>query len=105
MVRAFHDAGIKVFVDVVYNHTGEGGAWGSDPSTYNVMSFRGLDNPTYYSLTADKQYSWDNTGVGGNYNTKNPVAQDLIVDSLAYWRDARRRRLPLRPRVGARQHV
>ncbi|MCK6545844.1 isoamylase [Myxococcota bacterium] len=87
MVRAFHDAGIKVFIDVVYNHTGEGGAWGSDPSTYNVMSFRGLDNAAYYSLTADRQYSWDNTGVGGNYNTKNPVAQDLIIDSLAYWRD------------------
>jgi glycogen operon protein len=90
MVKAFHDAGIKVYVDVVYNHTGEGGAWGgSDGLTvYNLQSWRGLDNPTYYSLTADRQYSWDNTGVGGNYNTRNPVAQDLIVDSLAYWRDA-----------------
>ncbi|NZA27230.1 glycogen-debranching protein [Luteimonas sp. SJ-92] len=89
MVKAFHDAGIKVYVDVVYNHTGEGGAWGgSDGLTvYNLLSWRGLDNPTYYSLTADLQYSWDNTGVGGNYNTLNPVAQDLIVDSLAYWRD------------------
>lgn len=88
MVKAFHDAGIKVVVDVVYNHTGEGGAWnGSDPSTYNVFSFRGLDNPTYYSLTADRQFSWDNTGVGGNYNTFNPVAQNLIVDSLAYWKN------------------
>lgn len=88
MVKAFHDAGIKVFIDVVYNHTGEGGAWnGSDPTVYNVISWRGLDNPTYYSLTADKQFSWDNTGVGGNYNTYNTVAQNLIVDSLAYWRD------------------
>ncbi len=89
MVKAFHDAGIKVYVDVVYNHTGEGGAWGgSDGLTvYNVMSWRGLDNPTYYSLTADLQYSWDNTGVGGNYNTRNTIAQNLIVDSLAHWRD------------------
>lgn len=89
MVKAFHDAGIKVYVDVVYNHTGEGGAWGgSDGLTvYNVQSFRGLDNPTYYSLTSNFQYSWDNTGVGGNYNTRNPTAQNLIVDSLAYWRD------------------
>ncbi len=89
MVKAFHDAGIKVYVDVVYNHTGEGGAWsGSDGLTvYNVMSWRGLDNPTYYSLTSDLQYSWDNTGVGGNYNTRNPIAQNLIVDSLAHWRD------------------
>ena len=88
MVKAFHDAGIKVFIDVVYNHTGEGGAWnGNDKTTYNLYSFRGLDNPTYYSLTADLQYSWDNTGVGGNFNTYNPVAQNLIVNSLAYWRD------------------
>ncbi len=89
MVKAFHDAGIKVYIDVVYNHTGEGGAWGgSDGLTvYNVMSWRGLDNPTYYSLTSNLQYSWDNTGVGGNYNTRNPIAQNLIIDSLAHWRD------------------
>ncbi|MFZ5635542.1 MAG: glycogen debranching protein [Pseudomonadota bacterium] len=90
MVKAFHDAGIKVYIDVVYNHTGEGGAWGGTDglTVYNITSWRGLDNPTYYSLTSDYQYSWDNTGVGGNYNTRNPVAQNLIIDSLAYWRDA-----------------
>ncbi len=88
MVKAFHDQGIKVLVDVVYNHTGEGGAWNpADKTTYNIYGMRGLDNPTYYSLTADKQASWDNTGVGGNYNTRNLVAQNLIIDSLAYWRD------------------
>ncbi|KRG71688.1 glycogen debranching protein [Pseudoxanthomonas dokdonensis] len=89
MVKAFHDAGIKVYIDVVYNHTGEGGAWGGSDgrSTYNIMSWRGLDNATYYSLTDDHQYSWDNTGVGGNYNSYNPIAQNLIIDSLAYWRD------------------
>jgi isoamylase len=86
MVKAFHDQGIKVLIDVVYNHTGEGGAWSpTDTSTYNLYSWRGLDNPTYYSLTSDKQSSWDNTGVGGNFNTHNPVAQNEIVDSLAYW--------------------
>jgi isoamylase len=88
MVKAFHDQGIKVYIDVVYNHTGEGGAWNSsDTGTYNVFSWRGLDNPTYYELTSDMQFSYDNTGVGGNYNTLNPTAQNLIVDSLAYWRD------------------
>ena len=88
MVKAFHDNGIKVLLDVVYNHSGEGGAWSpTDKTTYNVMSMRGLDNPTYYSLTSDFQNSWDNTGVGGNYNTRNTVAQNLIIDSLAYWRD------------------
>jgi isoamylase len=87
MVSAFHAAGLKVFIDVVYNHTGEGYAWHpADTSTYNLLSWRGLDNSTYYSLTGDRQNSWDNTGVGGNYNTANTAAQDLIVDSLAYWR-------------------
>ncbi len=89
MVKAYHDAGLKVFIDVVYNHTGEGYAQHPDDKlTYNILSWRGLDNPTYYSLTNDLQSSWDNTGVGGNYNTVNTVAQDLIVDSLAWWRDA-----------------
>jgi glycogen operon protein len=88
MVKAFHDSGIKVFVDVVYNHTGEGGLWsGSDPTTANVLSFRGLDNVTYYSLTSDYQSYWDNTGTTGNYNTFNTTAQNLIVDSLAYWKN------------------
>ncbi len=86
MVKAFHDLGIKVYIDVVYNHTGEGYAWNAnDPTTYNIESWRGLDNPTYYELTGDMQSSYDNTGTGGNYNTYNPVAQNLIVDSLAYW--------------------
>lgn len=89
MVKAFHDAGIKVFIDVVYNHTGEGGPWKSnDPTTYNITSFRGLDNPTYYALTGDMQNPFNKTGVDGDYNTFNRVAQDLIVDSLAYWRDS-----------------
>jgi isoamylase len=88
MVKAFHDAGIKVFVDVVYNHTGEGGLWSSsDTSTANILSWRGLDNPTYYSLSSDFQSYYDNTGTTGNYNTFNTVAQNLIVDSLAYWKN------------------
>ncbi len=86
MVKAFHEHDIKVFVDVVYNHTGEGGLYaGDEASTANVLSFRGLDNPTYYSLTSDRQFYWDNTGTTGNYNTFNPVAQNLIIDSLGYW--------------------
>ncbi|MDF3301753.1 isoamylase [Streptomyces tropicalis] len=89
MVKAYHDAGIKVFTDVVYNHTGEGGPWNaSDKNTYSLLSLRGLDNPTYYSLTSDMQSPWDNTGVGGNVNTYNPVTGNLITDSLAYWKDS-----------------
>jgi glycogen operon protein len=88
MIQAFHNAGLKVYVDVVYNHTGEGYAWNSnDPNTYNLITFRGLDNPTYYLLTSDHKFSYDNTGVGGDYNSANPIAQDLISDSLSYWHD------------------
>ena len=86
MVQTFHNAGIKVYMDVVYNHTGEGALWNSsDPTTANIYSWRGLDNVTYYELTSDNQYYYDNTGTGANYNTYNPVAQNLIIDSLAYW--------------------
>lgn len=77
MVRAFHEAGLKVFIDVVYNHTGESG----------TMTFRGLDNPTYYSLTNDRQRSVDNNGVSGNFNTRNRAAQTVIIDSLKYWHE------------------
>ena len=88
MIKAYHAAGLKVFADVVYNHTGEGYSQDKNSTgTYNVISWRGLDNPTYYLLTSDHQYSYDNTGTGGDYNTANQVAQDLIVDSLAYWHD------------------
>lgn len=88
MVRAFHESGIKVYIDVVYNHAGEGGPFsGSDPRTAKLFNYRGLDNRTYYSLSHDFQFNYDNTGVGGNFNTYNPIAQDLIVDSLLYWRD------------------
>jgi glycogen operon protein len=86
MVKAFHDAGIKVFLDVVYNHTGEGGLWSGDTNTANVISFRGLDNPTYYELTSGNLNYYDNTGTTGNYNTYNTTAQNLIVDSLSYWK-------------------
>ena len=86
MVQAFHNAGIKVYMDVVYNHTAEGGTWsGTDPTTATIYSWRGLDNQTYYELSSGNQYFYDNTGIGANYNTYNPVAQNLIIDSLAYW--------------------
>jgi Type II secretory pathway, pullulanase PulA and related glycosidases len=86
MVQAFHNAGIKVYMDVVYNHTAEGGTWtGTDPTTATIESWRGLDNATYYELDSTNQYFYDNTGIGANFNTYNTVAQNLIVDSLAYW--------------------
>jgi glycogen operon protein len=86
MVQAFHNVGIKVYLDVVYNHTAEGGTWsGTDPSTATITSWRGLDNRSYYELASGNQYFYDNTGTGANFNTYNAVTQNLIVDSLAYW--------------------
>ncbi|MEV7179052.1 isoamylase [Kitasatospora sp. NPDC093679] len=88
MVKAYHDAGIKVFTDVVYNHAAEGGPWNAgDKNTYSLLNMRGLDNPAYYSLTSDMQASWDNTGVNGNLNTYNPATRTLVTDSLAHWKD------------------
>lgn len=86
MVKSFHDQGIKVFIDVVYNHTAEGGTWGPN-DTATILSWRGLDNAAYYTLTGDGQNYWDNTGIGANFNTFGAAAQNLIVDSLKYWRD------------------
>ncbi|RDS81386.1 glycogen-debranching protein [Dyella psychrodurans] len=86
MVQAFHNAGIKVYMDVVYNHTAEGGTWTStDPTTATEISWRGLDNATYYELTTGNQYFYDDTGIGANFNTYNPAAQQMIIDSLSYW--------------------
>ena len=86
MVQTFHNAGIKVYMDVVYNHTGEGALWStSDPTTATIYSWRGLDNATYYELTTGNQYYYDNTGTGANFNTYNPIVQDQILDSLYYW--------------------
>ena len=88
MVKAFHDNGIKVYIDVVYNHSGEGGLWYGNhdqAKTANILSFRGLDNPTYYELAEDSRYYYDNTGVYGNLNCANRVVRNLIIDSLKYY--------------------
>ncbi len=84
MVKAFHDQGIKVCMDVVYNHTGEGGTWG-DKEVVSLFSMRGLDNRQYYETTANGQYYWDNSGCGANMNSASQLGSDLIVDSLKYW--------------------
>jgi len=85
MVAAFHAAGIKVFLDVVYNHTGEGGISKTDPSIARLLSWRGLD-AAYYELSADSQTSVDFTGVGHTFNTAAKASRDLVIDSLLYWK-------------------
>ena len=86
MVKAFHDAGMEVYLDVVFNHSGEGGTWG-DADSAELTFMRGLDNSTYYCLTGDNKYYWDSTGCGNNLQCDNPVVRQLILDSLNYWID------------------
>jgi isoamylase len=80
MVKALHDAGIEVILDVVYNHTAEGGAFGP------TLSFRGIDNAAYYRLDdSDPSVYLDYTGCGNSLNVRHPHALQLIMDSLRYW--------------------
>ncbi len=78
MVKALHRAGIEVILDVVYNHTAEGNHDGP------MLSFRGIDNPTYYMLDRGARYA-DYTGCGNTLNANHPVVRRMIVDSLRYW--------------------
>jgi glycogen operon protein len=80
MVKAFHSAGIEVILDVVYNHTAEGHQMGP------TLSFRGIDNASYYRLNAEnRRYYVDYTGCGNTLNMQNPRVLQLIMDSLRYW--------------------
>jgi isoamylase len=80
MVKALHQAGIEVILDVVYNHTAEGNHAGP------TLSMRGIDNPAYYRLVEDDlQFYMDYTGTGNSLNVRHPHALQLIMDSLRYW--------------------
>jgi len=82
MVNAIHDAGIEVILDVVYNHTGEGNGQGP------TISFKGIDNLTYYRTVPDNPEHYINdTGCGNTLNVDHPQVQNLILDSLNYWHD------------------
>jgi glycogen operon protein len=83
MVRALHAAGLEVILDVVYNHTGEGGHDGP------TLSLRGLDNQAYYRLQpSDPSRYLDYTGTGNSLNMLEPHVLQLIMDSLRYWIEA-----------------
>ena len=79
MVAALHRAGIEVILDVVYNHTAEGGENGP------MLSFRGIDNDCYYRLGEDRATYQDYTGCGNTLNVTQPHVLQLITDSLRYW--------------------
>ena len=79
MVHRLHDAGIEVILDVVYNHTAEGNQMGP------TLSFRGIDNASYYLLGDDPRYCFDTTGTGNTLNLENSRVMQMVMDSLRYW--------------------
>ncbi len=79
MVKELHKAGIEVILDVVYNHTAEGNEKGP------TLSFKGIDNASYYRLAEDKRYYMDYTGTGNTLNANLPHVLRLMMDSLRYW--------------------
>jgi len=87
MVNEFHRNDVKVIMDVVYNHTGEGNAYGGHPEKANILNLRGIDNTSYYETAQDPKYYYDSNGCGANLNTANPIAQQLTLNTLKYWKD------------------
>ncbi len=79
MVRALHNAGIEVILDVVFNHTAEGNELGP------TLCFRGIDNAIFYTLADDKRYYKDYTGTGNTINANHPVVRDHILAALRFW--------------------
>ncbi|HEX7682602.1 MAG TPA: glycogen debranching protein GlgX, partial [Trinickia sp.] len=80
MIDRYHDAGLEVILDVVYNHTAEGNEHGP------TLSFRGIDNASYYRLLPDrKRYYINDTGTGNTLNLSHPRVLQMVTDSLRYW--------------------
>ncbi len=79
MVKQFHRAGIEVILDVVYNHTAEGNHAGP------TLSFKGIDNLSYYRLAADRRFYDDATGCGNTLALETPRVLQFVMDSLRYW--------------------
>lgn len=79
LVKALHQAGIEVILDIVFNHTAEGGAGGP------IYSFRGIDHSIYYMIEEDGKRYRNYSGCGNTVNCNHPVVRDFIIDCLRYW--------------------
>ena len=79
MVKHLHEAGLEVVLDVVYNHTAEGNHLGP------TLSFKGIDNASYYRLAEDRRYYEDFTGTGNTLDLRHPRVLQMVTDSLRYW--------------------
>ncbi len=79
MVSRLHGAGLEVILDVVYNHTAEGNEHGP------TLSFKGIDNASYYRLPANKRFYVNDTGTGNTVNLSHPRVIQMVMDSLRYW--------------------
>ncbi len=79
MIRKFHEAGIEVILDVVFNHTAELDHLGP------TLCFRGIDNSTYYMLEPDKRFYKNFSGCGNTFNCNNPIVREFIINCLKYW--------------------
>lgn len=79
LVKAMHKAGLEVLLDVVYNHTAEGSELGP------TLSFRGIDNLSYYRLAEDPRFYINDTGTGNTLNVSHPRVIQMVMDSLRYW--------------------
>ncbi len=85
MIARFHDAGIEVILDVAYNHTAEGNELGP------TLSFKGIDNASYYRLNPEKpRYYINDTGTGNTLNLSHPCVIQMVADSLRYWHEETR---------------
>ncbi|MCC2594701.1 glycogen-debranching protein [Tessaracoccus sp. OS52] len=85
MINAFHECGVEVYLDVVYNHTAEGGNWDGDVNTVSFTSLGGFAASDIYVMTSDKMLVDGATGTSNQLNFSSAAAQQLVLDSLAYW--------------------
>ena len=87
MVKAFHDAGLEVFLDVVYNHSSEGGNWGGDLDSAGFTTLGGFATTEYYVLTAEGGLIDGATGTSNQMNFSSDITCALVLDSLKHWHD------------------